>query len=84
MISRGAPDFVADISAPTGTSGLGAGYIRCRGFALGPEDRSSQKVSTGAPDLLAEISAPHRNFRSEGRIYPVAVSCATGRFPGGV
>lgn len=64
---------MADVSAPTRTSGRGAGYIRCRGFSLSPEDRSSQKVSTGAPDLLAKISAPHRNFRSGGRIYPVLV-----------
>ena len=71
MLCWDTPDLMADISAPTGNSGLGAGYIRCAGFSLSPEDRSSQKVLIGAPDLLAEISSPHRNFRSGGRILPV-------------
>ena len=64
---------MADISAPTGTSGLEAGYIRCARISLRTRTRSSQKVLSGAPELWAEISAPHRNFRSQGRIYPVLV-----------
>ena len=56
---------------PTGTSGLGAGYIRGTRIWLSPEARSLQKDLTGAPELWAEISAPHWNFRSENRIYPV-------------
>ena len=71
MIASCAPELWAEISAPTGTSGLGAGYIRCTRISLSPEARSSQMDRSGAPELWAEISAPHRNFRSEDRIYPV-------------
>ena len=81
MVCFSATDLWAEISAPAGTSGLGAGYIRCAGFSLSPEDRSSQKVLSAAPKLWAEISAPHRNFRSEGRIYPVLVRIYPVRGP---
>ena len=58
MIPSGALDIVADVSAPTGISGLEAGYIRCAGFPLRTKTKSSQKLSRGGPDIVADISAP--------------------------